>query len=105
LGQFEQAVVLDEAQRVPDLFSYIQGLVDRTDKPGQFILIGSQNFLLMERVSQSLAGRCAVLHLLPLTRSELKGRRGLDLARLGKSVPAGEPTPEDDLFDVLFTGS
>jgi predicted AAA+ superfamily ATPase len=105
LGQFEQAVVLDEAQRTPDLFSYLQGLVDRTDKPRQFILTGSQNFLLMERISQSLAGRCAVLHLLPFIRSELKGRRGLDLARLGKAVPGGRPATEDDLFEVLFTGS
>ncbi len=105
LGQFEQAVVLDEAQRTPDLFSYLQGIVDRTDKPGQFILTGSQNFLLMERISQSLAGRCAVLHLLPFTRSELTGRKGIDISRLGKSVPAGGSTSEDDLFDVLFTGS
>ena len=105
LGRFEQAVVLDEAQRTPDLFSYIQGIVDRADRPGQFILTGSQNFLLMERISQSLAGRCAVLHLLPFTRSELKGRPGLDVDRLGRSVPTGEPTPADNLFEVLLTGS
>lgn len=105
LGQFEHAVILDEAQRVPDLFSYIQGLVDRADRAGQFILTGSQNFLLMEKISQSLAGRCAVLHLLPFTRSELLGRQGIDLSQIGKAVPAGPPRQQDDLFDVLFTGS
>ncbi len=105
LGQFAQALILDEAQRAPDLFSYIQGLVDRMDKPGQFILTGSQNFLLMEKISQSLAGRCAVLHLLPFTRSELKGRDGLDVSQLGKTIPVGGPAPQDDLFEVLFAGS
>ena len=105
LGQFEQDVILDEAQRAPDLFSYIQGLVDRANKPGQFILTGSQNFLLMERITQSLAGRCAVLHLLPFTRSELLGCREIDVSRIGKSIPVDGPTKKDNLFDVLFTGS
>lgn len=67
-------VVLDEVQRCPDLVSYIQTEVDRDDTPGRFVLTGSQNFLLMERISQSLAGRSAVLHLLPLSRSELEGQ-------------------------------
>src|SRR5512139_3272193 len=61
LDQFRGRVILDEVQRAPDLFSYIQGIVDRVDRPGQFILSGSQNFLLLHRVSQTLAGRCAAL--------------------------------------------
>ena len=73
LKQFRGKVILDEIQRVPDLFSYIQGIVDKEDRPGRFILSGSQNFLLMERISQTLAGRCAVLHLLPFSCAELKG--------------------------------
>jgi hypothetical protein len=105
LGRFRQRAILDEAQRVPDLFSYIQGLVDRAGKPGQFILTGSQNFLLMEKISQSLAGRCAVLHLLPFTRSELQGCRALDISHIGKTVPVGRAPQTDDLFSVLFTGS
>ncbi|MBW2483560.1 MAG: AAA family ATPase, partial [Deltaproteobacteria bacterium] len=72
LSQFSNKVILDEIQRTPDLFSYIQTIVDSRDISGQFVLTGSQNFLLLQKVSQSLAGRCAVLHLLPFSLSELK---------------------------------
>lgn len=65
-------VIIDEAQRVPDLFSYIQTLVDSNNVEGQYILTGSHNFLLMENISQSLAGRCAVLKLAPFSIQELK---------------------------------
>ncbi len=74
LQRYRNAVIIDEIQRVPSLFSYIQTKVDAHPTPGQFVLTGSQNFLLMERVSQSLAGRTAVLHLLPFERAELEGR-------------------------------
>jgi hypothetical protein len=73
LDRFAGPVILDEAQRAPDLFSYIQGLVDDDDTPGRFVLTGSHNFLLMSGISQSLAGRSAVLHLLPFSRAELEG--------------------------------
>ncbi len=63
--------ILDEAQRVPDLFSYIQTRADETGKPGQFIITGSSNYLMHNEISQSLAGRIAVLRLLPLSMSEL----------------------------------
>lgn len=65
-------MILDEIQRVPELLSYIQGIVDKTKRRGQFILSGSQNFELMETVTQSLAGRTALLCLLPLSINELK---------------------------------
>ena len=71
LERFDSNVILDEVQRVPDLFSYMQGVVDRNEKPGQYILSGSQNFLLLRSISQSLAGRVAILHLLPLSYTEL----------------------------------
>lgn len=64
-------VILDEAQRVPHLFSYIQGFVDESGRMGQFILSGSQNFHLMENITQSLAGRVAIFRLLPLDIAEL----------------------------------
>lgn len=107
LDQFRGRVILDEVQRVPDLFSYIQGIVDRVDRPGQFILSGSQNFLLLHRVSQSLAGRCAVLRLLPFSRSELIGRPVRDITKPSPvRRPAGAPTQTTtaDLFETLFTG-
>jgi len=64
--------MLDEVQRTPQLFSYIQTMVDSRGKNGQFVLSGSQNFLLIENISQSLAGRAAVLKLLPLSMVEMK---------------------------------
>ena len=64
--------IIDEAQNYPELFSYIQENVDQHQQPGRFILSGSQNFLLADHVSQSLAGRAAMLDLLPLTYQEYK---------------------------------
>ncbi|MBM3790853.1 MAG: ATP-binding protein [Acidobacteria bacterium] len=88
LARFPNGVVLDEIQRTPDLPSYIQVLVDERRRPGQFVLTGSQNFVLMERVSQSLAGRIALFRLLPFSVAELAG-----------AGSTGAP-----LFEVLFHG-
>lgn len=107
LGQFRGPVILDEVQRVPDLFSYIQGIVDSEDRPGRFVLTGSQNFLLLHRVSQSLAGRCAVLHLLPLSWAEMKQAPLREIARALRTRRPSKPTASAtnlDLFEVLFTG-
>lgn len=71
LGQFADGAVIDEVQRCPELPSYLQSLIDEDPRPGQWILTGSQNLNLLESVSQSLAGRTAVLHLLPLARDEV----------------------------------
>ena len=98
LARFKGPVILDEVQRVPDLFSYLQGIVDEEDRPGHFILTGSSHFLLLQSISQSLAGRCAVLHLLPLSLAELEGRPSLDLGKL-----AGKGSSRD-LEETLFTG-
>ncbi|MBI5331390.1 MAG: ATP-binding protein [Betaproteobacteria bacterium] len=79
--------ILDEIQRAPELPSYLQGMVDGDPAPGRFILTGSQQFELMSRVSQSLAGRTAVLRLLPFTLAE-----------------SGRITPPMDLAQTLLTG-
>ncbi|MEA1897813.1 MAG: AAA family ATPase, partial [Bacteroidota bacterium] len=71
LNNFTKGAVLDEIQRTPELFSYIQGLVDK-NKEIHFVLSGSQNFLLLENISQTLAGRAAILKLLPFSISELQ---------------------------------
>lgn len=71
LSNFRHGAVLDEIQHTPDLFSYIQTIVDN-DPSVHFILSGSSNFLLMEKVTQTLAGRSAVLQLLPFSLSELE---------------------------------
>ncbi len=71
LADHSNGAILDEIQHAPELFSYIQTHVDQKDKPGQFILTGSQNFLLLESITQTLAGRIALLTLLPLSIAEL----------------------------------
>jgi predicted AAA+ superfamily ATPase len=71
LNSFKGKVIIDEAQRAPDLFSYIQTRVDKKKTPGMYILSGSQNFLMMNNISQSLAGRVGILSLLPFSLSEL----------------------------------
>ncbi len=76
LAQFPEGAVLDEAQRSPELFSYLQGIVDEDGRPGLFVLTGSQQFGLLSGVTQSLARRVALVPLLPFTLGEI-GAAGL----------------------------
>lgn len=69
--------IVDEAQHAPDLFSYLQGYADRSARMGQVVLTGSQNFLMMERITQSLAGRVGSLELLPFSFQELAAAKQL----------------------------
>ncbi|HRX07030.1 MAG TPA: ATP-binding protein [Kiritimatiellia bacterium] len=70
-----ERVVLDEIQRVPDLFTSIKLAVDRRRQPGRFVLTGSSNVLLVPKLADSLAGRMAILRLHPLAQAELAGHR------------------------------
>lgn len=72
LDQYPDGAVLDEAQRCPALFSYLQTRVDQDGRSGLFILTGSQQFHLLEGITQSLAGRVAMVPLLPFTLGELQ---------------------------------
>ncbi len=72
LSQAPEGAILDEVQRCPFLLSHIQGEVDRKQKPGEYILTGSHQPRLQEAISQSLAGRTAVLTLWPLSFNELR---------------------------------
>jgi predicted AAA+ superfamily ATPase len=89
LREHAAGAILDEIQRVPDLFSYLQEEVDQRPEPGRFILTGSQHFGLTEAITQSLAGRIAILHLLPPSLDEL--------ARFGE--------PPADLWRQVWTGT
>jgi len=89
LHEYRRGAVIDEVQRAPDLTSYLQGEVDHDPAPGRFVLTGSQHFGLGAAVSQSLAGRVGVLHLLPPGLDELR--------RFGKPSPS--------LLEVLWTGA
>jgi len=72
LSQYKNGAILDEIQRAPHLFSYLQQVLDETKKKGLFILTGSNNFLLQSTITQTLSGRIAYLQLLPLSLKELK---------------------------------
>ncbi len=72
LSEYPKGVIIDEAQHAPDIFSYIQEIVDEKKKKGMFVLTGSQNFQLLNKINQSLAGRTAILKLLPFSMSEIK---------------------------------
>ncbi|MCM1531498.1 MAG: ATP-binding protein [Bacteroides sp.] len=88
LATYPDKTIIDEAQRVPELFSYLQTHIDHAGKEGMYLLAGSHNFLLMERIGQSLAGRTALLKLLPFSHAEMQ---------------EGEILP-DSLDKEIFTG-
>jgi hypothetical protein len=89
LGDHRAGAILDEIQRVPDLLSYLQVEVDARREPGRFILTGSANLSLLGSVSQSLAGRTALLNLLPLSWGEVRRF----------------PNPPVDTWTALWKGS
>lgn len=82
LSKYNYQVIFDEIQRVPDLISYIQTHVDNENKNGQFIMTGSHNFLLMEKISQSLAGRIGIAKLLPFSVEELSKIKELTIEEI-----------------------
>jgi predicted AAA+ superfamily ATPase len=76
LSLYKTGAIFDEIQRVPQLLSYIQGVIDeQPNKVGLFIITGSQNLLLLESISQTLAGRIAFVHLLPFSYKELSSSK------------------------------
>ena len=102
-------VILDEIQRAPELLSYVQGLVDEDPRPGRFIVTGSQNILLMKSVSQTLAGRTALLLLHPFSLAELHGLPPLDPRALDREATALPGRAADTLsaldpWESLVTG-
>lgn len=88
LKKYPGGAILDEVQRAPDIFRHLQGILDNKKARGQFILTGSNNFLLQERISQSLAGRIGYLQLLPLSYAELQNE-GLAADNVYKHILTG----------------
>jgi len=108
LAQFKKPVILDEIQYVPNLLSYIKTLIDEKRTPGFWILTGSQNFILMQNVSQSLAGRAAILSLLPFSLVERinNGRKALPVEKILKkrNKQSTLVNNKDLLAEVLLRG-
>jgi len=106
LEMYPPPVIFDEVQYAPDLLPYIKEKIDADrHKSGQFMLTGSQNLLLMEKVTESLAGRAAMLGLLPLSRREAEGRPGISLPWESKrrSSP-GKPLAYRELWKGFLRG-
>ena len=94
LEQYSPPVIMDEVQHVPDLFPYIKEKIDADrGRTGQYLLTGSQNLLITERVTESLAGRVAILRLLPLSRREAERQPLRPLAWEQSQVPSTELSP------------
>ena len=103
LAMYAPPAIFDEIQYVPGLLPYIKERVDaHREQAGQYLLTGSQNLLMMERVSETLAGRAAVLRLLPLSYHEITGRQGTVLPWDSGRHEAGR-TPKD-LWASLLRG-
>jgi uncharacterized protein len=78
LASYPNGAILDEVQRTPELFSYLQEILDNSQEKGLFILTGSNNFLLQQTIVQTLAGRIATIHLLPFSIAELAKEKLLE---------------------------
>lgn len=105
LEAFRPPVIFDEVQYAPDLLPYIKERIDTDrDSYGQYLLTGSQNLLLMERVTESLAGRAAMLRLLPLSRREMEGRPQLPLPWESGRRPSAPPLAYGELWKSFLQG-
>lgn len=98
LEQFPQGAILDEIQRVPELLSYIQTIVDTSEQKGLFVLTGSHQLELNQAITQSLAGRTALLTLLPLSMDELI-QSGIDFSLNEVLLKGGYPRIYKDSLD------
>jgi hypothetical protein len=108
LARYKPPVIIDEIQYVPELLSYIMTRIDENRKPGQWLFTGSQHFGLMQGISQSLAGRAAVLSLLPFSLAERTGKGDTALAMGDWIKKLRTLSPIDlriSLSDVLLRGS
>ena len=106
IAGLERPVVIDEVQRVPELFLPIKYTVDRDPRPGQFLLTGSSHVLSLPKLADSLAGRMEILYLRPFSESEIEGAGSifLDLMFDEGSLQPGAPTHKDVMERALRGG-
>jgi predicted AAA+ superfamily ATPase len=106
LDDYGKNIILDEIQRVPSLFSYLQEIVDLDESPASYILTGSQPFLLMEKITQSLAGRMITFQLYPFSFNELYGAKpdkNIDsIFKIKQRDIKG--VEKIDMYRMIFTG-
>jgi uncharacterized protein len=102
LHNLPDGAIIDEAQRVPELFNYLQQVLDESNEKGKFILTGSYNFLMLENISQTIAGRIGYLELLPFCYSEIAAIPGQDLELDQMIFSGGYPAISFDHTDPAF---
>ena len=100
LKRFSSGVILDEIQRVPVLLSYIQGIIDKEYAPGRFIITGSNQFYLMKNITQTMAGRTAIVNLLPFSLTELLDKPAINIFDLADIKDLTDITYINYLTDI-----
>lgn len=103
LQQYDSRVIIDEVQRVPDLFSYLQTHTDEKNTVGQYILTGSEQFELGKNMTQTLAGRTAIMRLLPLSLSEMY-QRAPQTCWVGGVLQDTITKPEISKYQAIWQG-
>ncbi len=107
LAGFGRPLVIDEVQRVPELLIAIKASVDRNRQPGQFLLTGSANALMLPKVSESLVGRMVILTLFPLSYDEINGFENTiidDLVEQKVKISPQTKLSKIELFNLILTG-
>lgn len=107
LNQITTPVIFDEIQYIPELLPYIKSRIDNNRVPGQWLLTGSQQFSMMQNISESLAGRAAILSLLPFSLSEIFDRGSLTFSvnELFTHRFKQKDVPNIDIIDIILRGS
>lgn len=108
LQTYSPPVLIDEVQYAPELFPYIKIIVDKKKKNGQFWLTGSQNFTLMKNVTESLAGRAAIVRMNNLSRSEIQNEQifpiEFDIKKLIERNKTKKDINANEIFENIFKG-
>jgi hypothetical protein len=102
LAQYPKGAIIDEIQRTPELLSYLQAIIDEQNI--RFVLTGSQNLLLMQKVSQSLAGRISILSLAPLSKAEIEHRNHTDFTAWVGTANKDFGGNGPDIFTMVLKG-
>jgi hypothetical protein len=106
IENYKENIIIDEVQRVPDIFLAIKSFVDKNRNAGKFILTGSANVLLLPKVSESLAGRIEILNLFPLSQSEISGTQNnlIDKLFANKFKTVEDSRKKNDLVNRVMAG-
>ncbi len=106
LSNFEEPVIIDEVQKIPEIFNSIKYLVDKKRKNGRFILTGSANVLMLPRLSESLAGRMEIISLMPFSQGELAQLKEnfIDIIFSDGKLKTGNPNTERELVKKILIG-